>query len=352
MKYTKSIFKVKHTPKDFLVKEVSLFPKLCDREDATYTYIWVEKVGYTTFEVQRIICQYFDLNPKDVSAQGLKDEDGITLQTISVRKHLNQNDVLRFNNQHINRPGICTIKEILGYGKKTVTPKALHGNTFTVTVRSVAVELADKIAETFHLNNDFEFINYYDLQRFGLPGGPYNAHLIGELIIQGNWKSALAEFCCTKNITPELEANLPTNQSEENCRHFFLNQVGYKLVSFFISSYNSNIWNQKVSNFLKELSYLNTKDLPELELGKLQIPTTNITQIPLYLSIDAFQLKEEGNLVTSKKNRLLVVPTKIYCQEPESDEFHPGKVKLSMSFFLPTGSYATMLLKQIECRFR
>ncbi|MBC6418105.1 MAG: tRNA pseudouridine(13) synthase TruD, partial [Prochloron sp. SP5CPC1] len=45
--------------------------------------------------------------------------------------------------------------------------------------------------------------------------------------------------------------------------------------------------------------------------------------------------------------RAFLVFTSIYCFDPEPDELQADCSKLMMSFFLPTGSYATMLLKQL-----
>ena len=34
------------------------------------------------------------------------------------------------------------------------------------------------------IHRHHHFINYYDSQRFGMHGGPYNTHLIGEAIVK------------------------------------------------------------------------------------------------------------------------------------------------------------------------
>jgi tRNA pseudouridine13 synthase len=345
------IFKFKCIPEDFLVREVPLFPQLYSKIKPVYTYIWLEKVGYTTFEAQQVIQRFFDLSPKDVSAQGLKDEDGITLQMLAVRKKLNKSDITNFNNQYSHSSTYFRIKEIWGYGKHSLTPGILHGNTFTVTIRALTAELTQKITESYRKNRYFSFVNYYDTQRFGLPNGPYNAHLIGESLVRGDWKLALAEFTRTKNMTSEMAAQLPATAFFEDCRSFFVNHVGEKLLSFFISSYNSKIWNESASNHLKKVPGLYTRLLPDSPVGELHIPTTSITDIPPLLSTEAFQWIEQGEAVPSIKTRPFVIHTSIYYANPESDELHPGRMKLSMSFFLPVGSYATMLLKQLECQF-
>jgi tRNA pseudouridine13 synthase len=44
----------------------------------------------------------------------------------------------------------------------------------------------------------------------------------------------------------------------------------------------------------------------------------------------------------------LVFPRELAVGEPEPDELYPGRHRLKLEFFLPRGSYATLLLKRME----
>ena len=44
---------------------------------------------------------------------------------------------------------------------------------------------------------------------------------------------------------------------------------------------------------------------------------------------------------------LLVVPKNVYANRPEPDEKHRGARKIEVSFSLPRGVYATMLIKHL-----
>ena len=46
--------------------------------------------------------------------------------------------------------------------------------------------------------------------------------------------------------------------------------------------------------------------------------------------------------------RKLLVTTNMNFLRCETDEFHPGKSVLTVSFFLPMGAYATMAIKQLD----
>ncbi|MEH2157868.1 tRNA pseudouridine(13) synthase TruD [Nostoc sp.] len=343
-------FKFKSIPRDFQVREVPLLPDICDPAEATHTYIWLEKVGYTTFEAQRALQKFFHLTPQQVSAQGLKDEDGVTLQMIAVGRVLDKPLITSFNTHYQSSTNYLKIQDIWGYGQHGFTSGGLHGNTFTITLRSMEKEVAEQISGSYGKNRFFNFVNYYDTQRFGLPCGPCNAHLIGEAILKDDWQMALKEFARTQNMTDELVALLPKSTSKEACYDFF-NHVDAKLITFFVSSYNSKIWNEQASQRLQKIPNLKTKALQEENLGELLIPVTTCEELPTVFSIEAFRPEEPGRVISIVKTRLFVVSTLIYCFDPEPDEFFVGKTKLIMSFFLPTGSYATMLLKQLAAQF-
>ena len=340
------LFKFKSLPEDFQVQEVPLLPQLCDVTDANHTYIWLKKVGYTTFEAQREIQEFFHLLPQHVNAQGLKDEDGVTVQLISVTKILDRSLIADFNIQYGGNAKYLKIEQILGYGQHSFTPRALHGNTFTLVLRALTAEMAEKINHICNTNRLFSFVNYYDTQRFGLPCGPFNAHAIGEAIIQGDWQTALAEFAQTQNMTIELKTRFPHSISRETAREFF-KHVDKKLISFLVSSHNSRVWNRLVSQRLQEIPHLKIKPLQEPNLGELYIPEITLGNFPTCLSAPAFLWKGEEKVISTVKTRTFLVSTSIYCFDPEPDELQADRSKLMMSFFLPTGSYATMLLKQL-----
>jgi tRNA pseudouridine13 synthase len=44
----------------------------------------------------------------------------------------------------------------------------------------------------------------------------------------------------------------------------------------------------------------------------------------------------------------LVFPRDLRVGEPVEDELYPGRHRLTLEFFLPRGSYATLLLKRME----
>lgn len=148
----------------------------------------------STFDAQEIIAEYFGVRQSEVNAEGLKDEYAITSQIISIKKLLNKKEVNNFNKKFKLTKFTLKIEDIIGYGKEPINEKLLHGNSFRLTVRNLTKITAHKFCDCISNTRLFSFINYYDNQRFGLPGGPYNTHLIGKSIVESDWKKAFFEY--------------------------------------------------------------------------------------------------------------------------------------------------------------
>ncbi len=50
----------------------------------------------------------------------------------------------------------------------------------------------------------------------------------------------------------------------------------------------------------------------------------------------------------SFKRRAVIIPDEIQSSDRGKDELHQGKMKVTLSFFLPRGSYGTMLMKRLS----
>ncbi|MEA2065208.1 MAG: tRNA pseudouridine(13) synthase TruD [Patescibacteria group bacterium] len=243
-------YKIKQIKKDFIVNEISLQPNFYHYNKSNFSYLWMEKSGMTTFDALDEIKKEFNLNQEDISAQRLKDEDGITYQLISIRKIIFENDIKLFNKKFNSDDYRLQIKNIEGYGKNSLTPRLLHGNSFKLTIRNLDQKTTE-LSYSYCKNNRFiNFLNYYDNQRFGIVGGPYNTHLIGKAIISEDWITAYKEFKKSKN-SELANVKKPIKINHIHCKQFF-KQINFAKVRFFISSYNSYLWNKKASNYISK----------------------------------------------------------------------------------------------------
>ena len=152
---------------DFKVAEVPLDP-FGAGADGDFTYVWLRKDGVTTFAAVEAVAAYFRLAPGDVEAAGLKDEDAITRQLVSVRQRLALSDLTAFNAAHaqitLDAGGACSYAGIglTAVGatpiKATGAEAALRGQPLTdEAIRAAAQIAADESDPTADLRGPVEY---------------------------------------------------------------------------------------------------------------------------------------------------------------------------------------------------
>ncbi|MDP3965070.1 MAG: tRNA pseudouridine(13) synthase TruD [bacterium] len=338
-------YKLKCINDDFQVTEVPLMPTLTLKRPRRFTYIWIQKTGFTTFDIIEQIKDFFKLSFSDVSSQGLKDEDAITEQLISIKKIIKNDDIIAFNKKSKSKKNFCHIKHIVGYGNEAVKKRMLHGNSFRIVIRNLDKTISNTFLSYISSQRHYYFINYYDNQRFGMPSGPYNTHLIGRAIVENKWKDAYKHLKNSNNSLPKITTKL---ESTSDFKEIF-RLLNPRKVSFFVSAYNSFLWNSHASSVVRK--YTKSKKHIFENVGYLYIPTASSFLCPNICEVDGYEFLAKNFTIALKKNsRNLVVATTIYADDLEKDGLHKGRWKLTLSFFLPTGSYATMIVKQIFLR--
>jgi tRNA pseudouridine13 synthase len=337
-------YKVKTINSDFLVREIYLQPAFSPLEKSKYSFLWIEKSGFTTFQAEEKICKFFKISIEGINCQGLKDEDAITQQITSIKKIINDKEAQEFNNRHTKGRDYIKINAILGYGKAPVIERNLHGNCFEITVRNLNKQLSEKICDYCAKKRSISFINYYDKQRFGMAGGPYNTHLIGGAIIKKNINEALKELSKTKNAR-DIKGFGHMVTKKVNFSDF-ISAIGLKKISFFIDSYNSMLWNERT---LKTISRGNQCAKEKFEgVGILYLPKSGNFIAPQKILSKSYALNFSTLEIKEKiKERSLTVQTTIYVSGFGRDKIYKGKYYITLSFFLPTGCYATMFIDQL-----
>lgn len=340
-------YKLKCLNEDFRVKEVSLSPKLESKGSSQYTYVLFEKSGLTTFDLMEQILDFFNLTFEDIGSQGLKDEDAVTEQLISIKKILSSRDISAFNKKHASKKEFSRMKHLIGYGNEPVKERLLHGNSFSIVVRNLKKNVATDLLNYISSDRHHYFINYYDSQRFGMPDGPYNTHLIGKAIVKNKWKEAMRHLQNSRNGSPDIAE---TPKKNDDFKKIF-QRVNPKRVQFYISSYNSYLWNSTTSALIKK--HVKSSRHNFENVGMLHVPNSNAFQCPHTCEIGGHEFSHETFSVSGKPyKRNILVLTTIYAGSIEDDDLHRNKKKLCLSFFLPTGSYATMIVKQVFLRIQ
>ncbi len=163
--------KIKEHPADFIVEEVPLYLP-CG--EGTHLYLFVEKVGIPTLEAVHRLARALNRSKRDFGVAGLKDAAATTRQYLSI-EHVTIDEVAAL---HV--PGVRIIET--AYHRNKLKKGHLRGNRFVITIRDVcrgAVPLARAVLERLRGRG---VPNYFGPQRFGLLG---NTHILGRHLFLG-----------------------------------------------------------------------------------------------------------------------------------------------------------------------
>lgn len=343
-------YKLKCLNEDFKVSEVSLVPNLYGKNDSDYTYLTLSKSGLTTFQAQDELKNFFAIDYKDIGVEGLKDEDAITTQIISIKKIVSTKEINNFNIQQKRNEGFIVIDNIVGYGLVPVRPGILHGNCFRVVLRNLTEKTASQIRDYFTKNRSFDFINYYDSQRFGTPKSCHNTHIIGKAIVDGDWLKAFSEIVKSKNEEANKIKNIKST-TQEAAKDSILENINPNKIKFFVSAYCSELWNRGLSEHIS--AHNETIKHSFKYVGEMSLPRKEIFLIQNVFECSAHELSIDDLVVGTKVfKRPSSVNTTLKIEDIIEDDIHKGKRKLAINFFLPTGSYGTMLIRQLFIRLQ
>ena len=332
--------RLKTIPEDFLVEEVNSFPFSEYEIDKKYMLFSLKKKGYTTIQATEKLAIFFDILVEDIGYSGLKDADGVTLQKItipidqiSMLSHMQEFNLV-FNSEtkylHLSHLGYSDFSTKIGF---------LQGNSFRLVIRNVDQEKSETISKP--RKTKLLFPNYYGIQRFGIPGHMKATHLVGKYLVEKQYDLALKELICLGTDESEIAKNTKL-QSEE-----FFNTIEKRLLTFYMNSYMSYQYNQSLADLLStdEQSFsANEEDIPFIMIKESERIRNIYNQKP---SIDMYTYYTFENKILSKmSSRFSFIETIIKIDNISDDCFNNGKKAVCVSFFLPSGCYATIATKQ------
>lgn len=332
---------LKQTTKDFFVREVNYEPTWCDKADAYFTILELQKENINTFDAIQLLVSTFEVEPNQISYSGLKDEDAISIQAIAVAKILEEEDVKKVN---INNRNI--IIHIKGYTREQFNIGGLHGNVFNITLRNIEKYYINTLTEMANKTLKVKTINYYDNQRFGIPNTKANTHIIGKYIFENQWEKALYEYLESGNPTSEKEKLLNSSKLI-SCKESFFNCIDSRKLSFLINAYMSELWNNNANEWIKSnASDYRIYDNKIMNLMFLT-DTSRISADNNFLKYNYYIVSNEGTLIEKEKCRQIVLYNNVVVKEFQLDDIFQDKLKVNICFYLPSGSYATILIKQL-----
>lgn len=313
------MYKIKQIPEDFVVKEV-IKPKL--DKSGNYTYFWMKKRDWTTMSAVQAIANSLHRPLKDFGWAGNKDKRAITEQMVSAR-NVNDNSLKNLKIKDIE------IK-IVGKGSGPISLGANIGNKFDIVARDIS---------GFKKPNKVSIPNYFDEQRFS-----GNNADIGKAMIKRDFAKAL-ELVLKSKSRYDVEM---TTQLEKNPKDFIgaLKKIPKRLLLFYIHAYQSKLFNETVKKHLKGTKKLKNIKLPIIGFGTAPDSLVRPILAAERLSPRDFILKEIPEISSEGGQRDLMIKVKsLRFGKLEDDDLNKDKKKLKVSFEIPKGCYATIVIK-------
>jgi tRNA pseudouridine13 synthase len=153
---------LKLAPEDFLVEEL---PAYLPCGEGGHTYLFIEKRGLTTEEALQRLCRGLGVRRDDAGAAGMKDRQAITRQWVSLPA-VDPDAALALSTSELR------ILEARRHGNKLRTGH-LRGNRFTITVRGTRMQGEEARARAQEILDALVqrgMPNRYGAQRFGARG--------------------------------------------------------------------------------------------------------------------------------------------------------------------------------------
>jgi len=384
--------KIKVQPEDFEVTERLDLP--LKAAGGTYSIYRLQKREWNTVDAIAAAARANGVPVSAIGYGGKKDRHASTVQFLSVPARYR----LDFESKNVS-------VRHEGFADDFISAFHLAGNDFRVTIRDLSETESKSLERGLERVSRWGFANYFDDQRFGSVS---EGAFLAERLIRGEFSGALQLFFCT--IHPEDQAPLKalksmrrqswgdwtklaalsrTRAEREIARILekdpsrqalarALNSIPREELSMAFSAYQSFLWNAT----LKELVRLHGRDTfevpgkvaPTLHFGNLEpegsnplaaatIPTEAGKIGPAEEQVRRIMdevLEQRGirrtqfNLREVRKSFFKSFPRRAVCRaggltatRPEPDEIYPGKSRVTLGFFLPKSSYATMLLKAL-----
>jgi tRNA pseudouridine13 synthase len=309
---------IKQIPEDFIVKEI---PDYRLDEKGEYLYFLLKKKNYTTIDAVLKIAQRLRIPLKYIGFAGNKDKTAVTQQVISI-KSIKLTDTGRLNLKDIRM-------EFIGKGSKPISLGDLKGNQFKITVRNLLTRRT--IAKSME-----KIPNLFGPQRFSK-----NNAEIGRYLVKKNFKKAI----------DLMEYKAADEFLENNPGNFIgaIRTLPLKTRKIYIHAYQSHLWNRTVKEYLKKTSHYKNELIPIIGFGT-EIKNDKIKEITIEMLHEEditqrdFIMPQMPELSEEGSERYLFIKPENLVINTEEDELNENKFKAIVSFKLPKGSYATIVI--------
>ena len=327
-------YKIKTIYSDFKVTETIKI----DETPGSFHYYRLKKCGYKTSDVVSILSDKLMINKTDISYAGLKDEDAETIQYIAI-KDLKLSHYSFFKDKNVKTCNYFTLEHIGSYLSPLQIGK-LQGNHFKIRIRNLPIHIVHSIIEL--VSSKMLFLNYYGIQRFGMPNCPQYTHYIGENIINENYELALLYLFKSNNISISEYCYW-----KNNCKDFFF-KLDLRELSFFVNAWDSYVWNIKIIRLVESLDLLSEMiyfDSIFFRFAKIRDYSSITDELITRHKID--KINDNFAVSTKSSHRAPIIGVEVSASEILLDDIYTNNYMIDVEFDLPTGSYATSIIDQI-----
>ena len=305
-------------PDSFEVEEVPVYLPVGEGE---HLYLWIEKKELSTENVLKKLSEISGIPMREMGTAGKKDLNAITRQWISMKSHdpAHEERLKKYQSEDVK------ILKILRHGNKLRTGH-LKGNQFHL--------LVEGSGNMDHLINAFNDLcskgipNYYGWQRYGRHKA--NAKF-GEMLVKREWDSFVESY-----------------QEIEKKRLNSISRIRLPRRVFYANAFQADMFNQMLFDRGKKFDLVEPGDRSTEKWGNV-VPTGVLPgcSVPLTeheetyfkhwdLDLDLFKKSQWLPILKGQRRPYVVFPAE-YKAEKKSDS------QCLLSFFLPSGSYASML---------
>lgn len=383
--------KLRTTPEDFIVTEKTR------REPSKGPFALYElsKESIGTLEAISQVARTWNLAPGQISHAGLKDRHASTSQFLTIK-----------NGPRSGCDSKLWDLQYVGQTTSEMTAADIEGNVFDITVRALDADQSEQTVANLQKIAQAGYPNYFDDQRFG--SVTHTGRFAAERWCKKDYETALwlalAEYNShddkderhAKQILRDLwgnwleaKAELPKSHRRSVvtylCDHPTKFRKAFALVNsdlrgLLLSAFQSAVWNQMLKTaIMRQIAGTEEATIAGLQVRtievqgcELPVPDSPLSAVPAVLSLPSGRkgMMDEGSMRLSdlalsdfhmttaemklsfprdrwfsKGQRVTMIRPRDIAVEEGEDEVNYGRRKVRLSFELPRGCYATMLLK-------
>ena len=348
------------------------------------------KRNIDTFQALQAVANKLRVASDRIHIGGIKDARALTAQHVSVSRMIPEQVEL------IETPKLRLYP--LWFSNEKIYSDLLFGNQFCITIRAIE-QSRSVIAECIEsTNNELATLggcpNFFGHQRFGTTR-PIT-HLVGKHILLGEWEEAALTFLAKSSLyehpqSKQVRQQLWDTRSFKDALHYFpprltfersmlshlamrsgdfigaFHRLPKKLCQLFVQAYQSYLFNRFLSEDIRrgflpgspaDFTYrltVDNREYPALPLVGYKQALSNGEQGEIErkiledeeVQLSSFKIPLMPEVSSRGKLRTAVTPVKDFKMDASvEDEANMGKRRVTLSFSLMKGSYATVLLRE------